>query len=103
MKLFLQRRIYRGTVISLTLAAGIPLSCSGAAAQAATKFNSDFRAGFAVENGFSLRDAGLSRNGSLDTTGHNQYTTVTAAIATPGRLLVGTSNRGVYALSLIHI
>lgn len=73
------------------------MSFGGAVAQAATKFNSDFRAGFAVENSFTLRDAGLSRNGSLDTSGHNQYTTVTAAIATPGRLLVGTSNRGVYA------
>ncbi|MFO1469838.1 MAG: putative glycoside hydrolase [Turneriella sp.] len=97
MKIVLQCRIHTLTAFSIAIAAGIHLSCTGAAAQSAAKFNNDFRAGFAVENGFSLRDAGLSRNGSLETTGHNAFTSVTAAIATPERVLLGTSNRGVYA------
>jgi len=97
MKFSAKCRIYTATVSFIAIAAGMHLSCTGAAAQAVTQFNSNFHAGFAVENGFALRDAGLSRNGSLDTSGHNLHTTVTAAVATPERLLVGTSNRGVYA------
>lgn len=97
MKIVSQCRINTLTAFSIAVAAGIHLSCTGAAAQSATKFNNNFRAGFAVENGFSLRDAGLSRNGSLDSAGHNAFTSVTAAVATPERLLAGTSNRGVYA------
>ena len=73
------------------------LTALTAVADTPARFNSLFRNGFAVTGDFKLRDAAFSRAGSLDIAGFNAHTAVTAAVAAEGRLLIGTSNRGVFA------
>ncbi|MBL8034369.1 MAG: hypothetical protein JNJ69_11740 [Leptospiraceae bacterium] len=73
------------------------LTALTAVADTPARFNALFRNGFAVTGDFKLRDAAFSRAGSLGSAGFNAHTAVTAAVAAEGRLLIGTSNRGVFA------
>lgn len=79
--------------VLIAIAAVLPV-CTACGSVAAVQ-PAERTAGFAVEHDFRVRNARLSRAGRADTTGFAPDTYVTAAMAHQGRLLIGTSNRGV--------
>lgn len=85
----------RPRILLLCLAFIAVSACTHTVAQA-TGFNRNFTTGFAVEYDYRVRDASLSKSGKIDTTLLTAETDVTAAATTPGRLLLGTSNRGIF-------
>lgn len=82
-------------VLLLPVLSGV-LSCGSAIAQNSGGFNTDFRRGVAVEMNFRVRDASLSRLATLDAAALSKDTAVTALGVSDDRLVIGTSDRGVF-------